>query len=232
MASGLQTNLRNILQEYNSCLNYTNAIINHLPLADDYIQLEYVENTSTAYTVMHFTSTNYLGFEIDMEVYPGTGANVFGGYIYNTTNTNNFMYLGTRNNTISYFPTPREHAISATPYNSRHTWKWLVNNGVCSYYFDNNLVGESTQLTNAGCTIGLFTFVDPDGISRSNEDEVFRGKIYSFKVYDGDILQHNIIPIQRIQNGEYTEKCLYDTITGDYYYNINTSTSFNFGGVI
>lgn len=232
MSNQLEINLRSIKQEYNNCLNYTNAIINHLPISDSYAQLEYIENTSTAYTILNFTSTNNLGFEIDMEVYSGTGANVFGGYIHNTTNENNFMYLSTRNNTISYFPTPKEHVIGATPYNSRHTWKWLVNNSVCSYYLDNNLVGDSTQLTNAGCTIGLFTFVDSNGEGRSEEDEVFRGKIYSFKVYDEDTLQHNIIPIQRIQNGEYTEKCLYDTITGEYYYNINTSASFNFGGVV
>ena len=186
-------------------------------LPEEYMQVEYLESTGTQYIVLDNLSTSGFGFDIDMLVKSGTGANVFGGF---KLDSDTFTYVGTRNNKISFFPNESQVDFTNTDYNQRHSYKVIRedSNGF-KYYYDGTLVGTSTLANNADCQLALFTFIDNNNVPRANESQTLSARLYKFTIYDGTNVTAELIPCYRISDGE---AGLYDLVAGKFYENDGT----------
>ena len=188
-------------------------------IPSEYQEVEYIESTGTQYFVINQLSTSNFGFDIDLSISSGTGANVFGGY---KDGQNTFCYMGTRNNTLSYFPNNNKVDFTPIDYGNKHNYKFIKNNDLqYSYYYDRNLIGTSSLQNNVDCVLAVFTFIDNNGISRTTSTETFKGRIYKFILYDGITPICNLVPCIRITDNEIG---MYDTVEGKFYTNQGTGT--------
>ena len=199
---------------------YEGLYINNIgELPNGYTRVEYIQGTGTQYTVIDNLSTTDFGFDIEMSATTGTGANVFGGF---KQGNSTFCYMGTRNNKISYFPNESKvDFVSTTDYENKHDYKLIKDeDDEFKYYYDGNFIGTSSLVNNAGSTIGIFTFVDNNGVARTSASEVFRGKIYKFTIYDGKNIVCNLIPCIKDSN---SKPGFYDTVNDKFYSSLGTN---------
>ena len=164
-----------------------------------YTEVEYVQNTGTSYLNTNFVPNQDTRVVCDMQnVTASNYPRLWGAGAYNSANgliidydPNTFQvsWLGNTSWTnYSAYPT-------STSYN-RHTYDLNKN----YMYIDETLVGSNTYTTRtASDPIGVFTHIGSGRPSSSSYwgQEHFKGKMYSFKVYDNGTLVRDLVPCIR-----------------------------------
>ena len=76
----------------------------------------------------------------------------------------------------------------------------------------NSIFTDNNQTVFTGGSINIFRYTEGAGLGAM--------KLYSFKIYDDDILIGNFIPVK----DENDVVCLYDKVSATYFYNLGTGT--------
>lgn len=189
----------------------------HGGLPAGYQEVEYIESTGTQWFVIDTLSTTDFGFDVDISISRGTGANVFGGFKYKQ---NTFCYMGTRYNTLSYYPNSNNINFTYIDFDNKHNYKFIKDDdNQYSYYYDKNLINKTNLQNNVDCVLAVFTFIDNNGVPRTASGETFKGRIYKFILYDKETEICNLVPcIKKTSN----KIGMYDLVEGKFYTNQGT----------
>ena len=195
-------------------------------LPKGYRQVEYVESSGEQYFILDKLSTKDFGFDIDLYIVKDTGANVFGGY-KDKGHIYSYCYMGTRNSLLSYFPNLNHVEFTPIDYENKHNYKFIKSNALqYNYYYDGNLVGTTNLQNNVDCVLAVFTFIDSNGVPRTSNIETFKGRIYKFIIYDGDVEICNLVPCIRAEDKKIG---MYDTVSRKFYTNQSGVGDFKAG---
>ena len=188
-----------------------------------YTEVEYVENTSHAYLDIGFTPNQDTRIVCDMQqVTTNDFPRLWGAGNWDSSNGINLNYEGGYLQMSWFGKTSWTKFTSVPTNNNRHTYDLNKNN----LYVDETLVGSNTYTTKtAAATIGIFVEIRNDGqppTSSNNpqywEGEYFKGKMYSFQVYDNGTLVRDLVPC--IKDSDNTVGA-YD-IVNDVFYTVPT----------
>jgi hypothetical protein len=185
-----------------------------------YTEVEYIQNTGTSYLNTNFVPNQDTRVVCDMQnVTSSNFPRLWGAGAWNSAtglmidyDPNNFQvswFGNTSWTNYSSYPT-------STSYN-RHTYDLNKN----YMYIDEELVGSNTYTTRtASDPIGVFTYIGSGRPSSSSYwgQEHFKGKMYSFKVYDNGTLVRDLVPC--IKDSDNTVGA-YD-IVNDVFYTVPT----------
>ena len=162
-----------------------------------YTEVEYIQNTGTSYLNIAFTPNQDTRVVCDMQLVTQTDyPRLWGAGKWNNTNGIQPNYEG------GYFQMSWFGKTSWTKYTSlptnlnRHTYD--VNKNYV--YVDGTLLGTNTYTTmTASDPMAVFTYINSSRPSTTTDwnKEHFRGKLWSFKVYDNGTLVRDLVPCIR-----------------------------------
>jgi hypothetical protein len=187
-------------------------------LTAGYTGLEYIESTGTQWlntgVELSFADIN---FDIKFEFVSTQGTQGIFGYLNNSISTTNFYLTKSSTNTKFIFASGTNaqdisySVQSATPYTIVLNDSNLKINGTSFNVSRGNL--------SSGNEIYLF--------NRNNSQSLFVGKIYYFKIYNGDTLVRDFVPAKNPSN----VIGMYDTVNNVFYTNQGTG-EFTAGPVV
>ena len=187
-------------------------------LPSGYAEVEYIQNTGTSYLNIAFTPNQDTRVLCEMQMTAntnygrlwGAGAwNAAKGIMIDYTSTSfEIKWLGkTSWNTYSSFQ--RDFVKHTYDYNKNYV------------YIDETLVGSNTYTTmTSSDPIGIFTYIGSGRPSQSSYwgQEHYKGKMFTFQVYDNGILVRDLVPCVRTSDNEVGA---YD-IVNDVFYSVPT----------
>ena len=167
-----------------------------------YTEVEYIQNTSHAYLDIGFIPDQDTRIVCDMQqVTENSFPRLWGAGEWNSANGINLNYEGGYLQMSWFGKTSWTKITSVTTNNDRHTYDLNKN----YLYVDETLVGSNTYTTKtAAASIGIFCEIRNNGqppTSGNNpqywEGEYFKGKMYSFQVYNNGTLARDLVPCVR-----------------------------------
>lgn len=183
-------------------------------LPQGYTEVEYIENSTLAYLDSGFKPNQDTRIVAEMQCVTSTsynqhfgcgGWNVYNGirmgYESGISGTLHVKY-GINNSWTVY--------SNVTGDLNKHTYDWNKN----EFYMDNSLVG-STTYGNFQTTDNLGIFFVVEGSVTPTSEAVFKGRVYSFKIYDDGVLVRDLVPCKR---GSDNMVGMYDLVNGVFYY--------------
>lgn len=232
MASTLQTNLKKIQSNLTQFNDWIKAMMYHeeyVPLP--YIPVEYIECTGTQYFKLNYTPNTNTGVECRVNITRTAGNNqiLFGsrpGYrdsefsFWHTyaPHGTDYMVIGYGTNVETNTLYPMYGSIADISYRNR-VFTIKDTSGNSKY----TKTMSSGSLANA---IPMYLLsADMEGDLNLNTESA---KLYSFKIYEGDTLIRNYIPVKRREDDV---ACLYDLVNETFLLNAGTGT-FIAGGEI
>lgn len=185
------------------------------PMPKNFIQAEYIESTGTQWINTGVSGSSNIGFEIDFMTSNVVGPNstdygtIFGAF----TSASTRITLGTWNS--SQVTTGGEMCWGSKTYNPYITSKTRMQVSILGTTLTtpNGVQTTSSGTFTSGATIGLF--------ARNNNgtaDQFSKTKLYSFKLYENNILVRDFIPCINVSG----VAGLWDKITGKFYGNNGT----------
>lgn len=203
------------LSDYATCNNLAEMIAGEL----DYLELNYIESNGTQYINTGIKASSNIKIEADIELVQANNDTALFGARYSPPNR---LALYTyKNNEVYYY-----FGSSGYPYYQEAN---LLSRKL--YTVDKNIltVDGVTKITATDTT---FSSDDDIYIFAGNSDTgaaVFAyEKLYSFKIWENNILVRHFIPVLEISTGNI---CLYDKVEGIFYYNQGTGDFAN-GGIV
>lgn len=190
-----------------------------------YTEVEYIQNTSTAYIDTGFKPNQDTRIVCKMQTVTSTSYGRFtGAGAYNAKNGIQFDYetgaQGTLHVKWGHTTSWSIYSNCTGDYNV-HTYDWDKN-----YFYrdkgETNQFSASTSYTAYQCTDNLGFF---GNIRNGSNENVFYGKMYSFKVYDNGTLIRDFIPCTRDSDNK---TGAYD-IVNDVFYTSPNNTAFSVG---
>lgn len=164
-------------------------------LPSGYTEVEYVENTGTSYINTNFVPNQDTRILCTMQCVTSTNSTLHlgaGGWDKTTG-----MWLTYERGITGTLHISWGNSTTWAIYNNVHgdydvhTYDWNKN----QFYRDETLIGSVTY-TQFTCSdnLGIFATIQ-NGASPT--DVIFKGKLYSFKIYDNDTLVRDFIPCTR-----------------------------------
>lgn len=208
----------NVIQEEDKNILVVDDDIN-LP----YTELEYIQSTGTQCIDTGIYSKNTIGFDIkaSMTSYNAYDAFMFGGTNY-ADGSNDQVYLRFRpdadggiNYTIPSSTNNNNRVVYYTsmPYNTATNITFI--NGVATQDGENVAIDNYNVRTfTSSYTMHIFAKHDASGIGY-----FFTGKLYHCKLYDGQTLVRDLIPVKRKGDNNI---CLYDKVSETFFTNEGT----------
>ena len=211
-------------------VNKINAEVNTTPtsrLPDGYTEVEYIENTSSAYINTGFKPNQDTRIVAKMQCVTTTNSTLhFGAGGWDLVNGMWLTYergiTGTLH--VAWLGKTTWSTYGNGDYNI-HTYDWNKN----TLYKDEVLVGSSTYGTYQ-CTnrLGIFTNLQNTD-DRPNDDNVFlKGRMYSFKIYDDGTLVRDLVPCINPSN----VVGAYDVVNGVFYGSARSGKTFVAGNPV
>ena len=188
-----------------------------------YTEVEYVQNTGTSYFDTNFKPNTNTRILTEMQAVSSANyPRLFGAGAWNAAAGINLVYQpdgGSNNLHINWYGrTSWSYYTSFTFDYDKHTYDLNKN----SLYRDETLVGSTSYTTSYQSTdnLGVFTYISGGRPSSSSYwgQEHFKGKMYSFKVYDNGTLVRDLVPC--IKDSDNTVGA-YD-IVNDVFYTVPT----------
>ena len=211
--------------------NITDYVSGNTPtsrLPEGYTEVEYVENTTSAYTETDFYPTQNTRVVAEMQGTDITnnprmfGAGAWNGlaFIANVERlTSSYVYYFKYGNTTTWYHT------NVQADTNKHKFDLNKN----QYYIDDVLAGTAAT-TSFTMTYHLGIFNAPNKTSGTGAftlDECFKGKCYSFKVYESDVLVRDLVPCINPSNAV----GFYDVVN-DTFYGSKNSYTYNAGNPV
>lgn len=200
--------IANLLQEYGYKVDYSPIFIPHR-MPQKYQELEYIQSTGSQYIATGINPTSNTRIVCDFQFTQTLSAfqSVFGGRGKTPTYEGRFCFHLTEDGLFrsDYNDTNELFDSSISP-----TGRHLVdkNRNVCKL--------DSATVTNSdGDFTGQYQIYAFGGNTYGEATELANLKIYSMKIYGGEILVRDFIPVYDM-NGE---ACLYDKITNNFFRN-------------
>lgn len=196
--------------------------------ADDFVRVEYIENTSTAYINTGIKGNNNIKIDAVLLFNITAAQFVYGSRRGDTmTASGNYAYLFYTNGT-SYFGTCVGRTVSQiSDYIPETNKKYHLNGTMRNLNIIYNDIDEETgeevektiNITNSDSTPAsanekvsyIFNINSKSGISVNNG---LKGRVYSFKIYSGSTLVRDYIPMYQISTDTYG---LWDRVTEEFY---------------
>ena len=178
-----------------------------------YTELEYIESTGTQYIDTKYICSNDTKIEIDFTVVNfDTRLNALFGIICASVGANSYFYSWINNKKLQL----RFGAVGKTmPTELEIGQRYVLIQGKqTANVNDVELGGWSNTLTKATNSIFLMALRNNTAASYQ-----FKGRIYSFKIYENDILAMDLIPVFDNKIGV---ACMYDKISNEFLYNKGT----------
>lgn len=175
-----------------------------------YTEVEYIQNTSTAYINTNFKPNQDTRIVAEMQTVTSTSYGRFlGAGSYDRTNAIQFDYETGANGTLHVsWGTVAGWTIYSScvgDYN-KHTYDWNKN----EFYRDNTLIGSVTY-GNFQCTDYLAIF---GNILNGTAENFLYGRMYSFQIYDNGTLVRDLVPCKRDSDDKYGA---YDIVNNVFY---------------
>ena len=197
-------------------------VYNPSRLPDGYTEVEYVENTSTAFIDTGFKPNQNTDIYLTTQCVSSTsGGRHIGAGGYEKVNTINFDYETGAQGTlhISWGGNAGWTIYSSCvgDYN-KHTYAWL---GSGTFVRDSGTSEEFTATASYGnyqCTDNLGIFTRYQNGSGGGANECFKGKVFYFKMYDNGTLIRDLVPCTRDSDSKYG---MYDLVTNTFYLSPN-----------
>lgn len=179
-------------------------------------QIAYLESTGTQYIDTGFKPNQDTRIVATMQCVTSTSyGRLFGSGTYNTLNSIMIDYetgiTGTLH--IKYGNNSNWTNVSSIYGDYEiHTYDFSKNN----FYLDNELVSSNTYSAFQNTSnLGIFTYINGNNVGQSAE--FFVGRLYSFRIYDNDVLVRDYIPVRVGEIGY-----LYDKVSGELFSNAGT----------
>jgi len=180
-------------------------------------ELYYIESTGTQYIDTGFKPNQDTRIVATMQCVTSTSyGRLFGCGTYNTLNSvmtdyevgiTGTLYIKYGNKTG--WTTTTIHGDYET-----HTYDFNKNN----FYLDGELVSSNTYgAFQSTSNLGIFTYINGNNVGQSTE--FFIGRLYSFQIYDNDVLVRDYISVRVGQEG-----CLYDKVSREVFRNAGTGS--------
>lgn len=196
-----------------SWATYASRIYAISRLPSGYTEVEYVQNTGTSVINSNFQPNSNTRIVGEMEMVTSNDyPKIFGAGIWNNSASlfaeyDNYLAIHwiNTNSSTKY----SSYRMSRFAYAKR---KYDINKG--SFYVDDTLVGTHTYSSTLSVSspVGIFNYLN--GTSPGNANEYFLGKLYSFKIYNNDVLARDFVPA--IRNSDSTVG-LYDVVNDVFY---------------
>lgn len=190
-------------------------------LPDGYTEVEYIENTSTAYINTNYNPNQDTRIVADMQVVTyNTYGRLFGAGNHNTANTISCDYVdnGSKFEVSWGGITGWSQYASEANYN-RRIYDWNKN----SLYVDENLIDTKPYVSfSCDYKLGIFNTLETNNVPTSNIGRYFYGRVYSFKIYDNGLLVRDFVPCKRNSDDKYG---MYD-IVNDVFYTSPNNVNF------
>lgn len=215
--------------ELEKCINrlniYTQKSSNNLTDAIDnlfnFTKLDYIESSGTQYIDADFIANQDTRIIIDFTDLNSSTKFITGARRSNGTNS--FSLVAVSSNTLrSDYSDPSEQKIltSTKEINDRYVIDKIKN--VTKLYKDNVLLNEVTA-TYTEFSTGFNVYIFTINNSGTPHRDMANIKLHSFKIYDGNTLERDFIPVLDSNN----VACLFDRVNNKFYYNQGTGT-FNY----
>lgn len=178
-----------------------------------YTELEYIESTGTQYIDTKYVCSNDTKIEIDFTVVNfDTRLNALFGIIGASVGANSYFYSWINNKKLQLrFGQVGKTMPAELEIGQRYV---LIQGKQKASVNDVELGGWSNTLTKATNSIFLMALRNNTAASYQ-----FKGRIYSFKIYENDILAMDLIPVFDNKIGV---ACMYDKISNEFLYNKGT----------
>ena len=197
------------------------------PLPSGYTQLSYIESTGTQYIDTGYAYTNEVTktyVEYAKTANTISSKNLFGCSIGDSKYITGYIdYINDVKSLGIYIGSGAKKSMPLADYTKHtleiHTPRSIDDTGYIIYDGD-----QSTYTKNAsnisGANMGIFTQIDYTNTNMATS-RVGAFKVYSFKMWDGDTLVRNMVPVQRDSDDEIG---MYDLMHGVFYPNAGTGT--------
>ena len=176
-----------------------------------YTELEYIEATGTQYIDTKYICSNDTKIEIDFTVVDFGTVNALFGIIDTNVGVNSYFYSWINNKKLQFRFGP---VVKTMPTELEIGQRYvLIQSKQKASVNDVELGGWSDTLTKA--TSSIFLMALRNRIIASYQ---FKGRIYSFKIYESNILTMDLIPVLDSSK----VPCFYDKISNEFLYNKGT----------
>lgn len=195
--------------------------------AKPYIELEYIESSGTQWIDTGYKPSNNTNIQYH-GVYEGKGSSQYIATLFGVSQSSNPLKLLTvsgYDNDISGGPLPSVY-YSNINYNSNINYDLTnkdlsikLENGIFTFNIDNNVVVKDfSSAPDFSLPYNLTIFCYN---SNNNKNFTSKGKLYSFKIYEGNTIVRDYIPVKRKSD---LEVCLYDKVSNTFFTNNGTGS--------
>lgn len=188
-----------------------------------YTEVEYIENTGTSYLNIDFKPNQDTRILTEMQAVTSSNyPRLFGAGLWNSSIGINLVYQPDGGVNCLHI---KWYGQTSWSYNTSFTFdysKHLYDLNKNSLYMDESLVGSTSYTSTYQSTdnLGVFTYMNGNRPSQNGYwgQEHFKGKMYTFKVYDNGTLVRDLVPAKRDSDNEVGA---YD-IVNDVFYTVPT----------
>ena len=197
------TNVEDAEYQVNLALSTSILGTNVLP----YIELEYIQSTGTQYIDLDYTFNNNCKFILEGSNFSGLSV-MHGSDLYTSRGAGISINAGNL-----YWSYVGDMVIisSVTSSNLKYTIE-----------IQRNLVTVNNTVVSSDTSVNTTTTFTPIRLFRARPNNNYSSyKLYSFKIYENDVLVKNYIPARSLLTNEVG---LYETISEQWFYNAGTGT--------
>ena len=181
-------------------------------VADDYVRVEYIENTSNAYIDTKIIANQNTNYEIKVQFTKNTGYPYIFGSQY-ATKDRRFSLMEGSYNTFYYISNLHKQEINLSLTAEQQTANLTIKKDGLNIYIDDVKAGSFTNTTfTTPTSLTIFTCHFANGSIDTGHQ--FYGKLYYLKIYDGETLVRNFIPVLNKATDEYG---MYDLVEKKFY---------------
>lgn len=198
--------------------DFTRTAEHSISVSGLYTWLDYIESTGTEWIDTQHIATNNTNIELDFEHISGKSGSwipLLGQRITSGSNMFGFWVNQDSKAIAIIYGTVDTSTISGTNGNGRHVYKNIGN----QFYLDGALINTITTGDFVSTQpLALFGLRTSEDVADTREG---RGRVYSLKIYEGDVLVKDFIPALRNADREIG---LYDRVNAQFHSNRGVGT--------
>lgn len=204
--------------KYLANIDLNNVYLTGLP--SEYQRVEYIESTGTQYIDTGYKPSNLTKVEVEF-MYNNLDGFVYGSRTSSSSNDSHAFIINASKQVYPQFNGQQTNVTST--YNQAETKYVLINSQAGAHI--NNVSIKSYATANFSSSYNMYIF----GLNQAGslESRTFKGKIYYFKIYNGNTLVRDFVPCYL--KADMTKVGLYDRVYQKFYPNEAGTDTFGKG---